>query len=300
MLQSISPISSNTRCPLSWIGFASLCGRYFRDGRCSIDVLRRIRSAFLVSRQFRILVQRTSYLNRRRRTVGIGPSGMLVEDNGILEQPGKAPYYNPVLGAGPARSVFRSHQRPRHQLCAGAQYLGFVLWRRNGSTIHQLHYEDGLQPPSSFGFASQPASCSAFAAQITAQGGILANPIYGGDFPNNDPSTSTDGYGNCDLAIDLGTQDSSNNGLYPNATVWMDGVSGHLLSPIFWQTYPFPAVAIAGQLDAKYAIFLIGSIPRSRGESIFCNRIDSFVSLNQQRTALDSSLSRRSGGQNRE
>jgi hypothetical protein len=39
--------------------------------------------------------------------------------------------------------------------------------------------------------------------------------IYGGDFPQangqDNPSASPNGFGNCDLAIDLGTQDPSNN-----------------------------------------------------------------------------------------
>lgn len=79
--------------------------------------------------------------------------------------------------------------------------------------------------------------------------------LYGGDFTNDDPSTSSDGFGNCDLAIDLGTQDSANNGLFPNATVWL-GTS--YAANTTGKTYSFPAVAIAGQLNGKYAIFLLG------------------------------------------
>ncbi len=72
---------------------------------------------------------------------------------------------------------------------------------------------------------------------------------------NDDPTTSTNGFGKCDLAIDLGTQDPANNGLYPNATVWMG--SDYPASKTN-KEYSFPAVAIAGQLNGKYAVFLIG------------------------------------------
>jgi hypothetical protein len=105
---------------------------------------------------------------------------------------------------------------------------------------------------ASFGFSSVPADCSA----VTASTATL---IYGGDFPNNDPSgaavQSAGGFGNCDFAIDLGAQDSTNNGLYPAAAVWVGAsFSGNTTGA----SYSFPAVAIAGQLGGKNAIFLLG------------------------------------------
>ena len=84
--------------------------------------------------------------------------------------------------------------------------------------------------------------------------------IYGGDFPGNNPGSpgiqSNGGYPTvCDLAIDLGAQDPNNNGFYPAATVYMGAFyAGNGLGT----NYYFPAVAIAGQLDGKYAIFLLG------------------------------------------
>ena len=83
--------------------------------------------------------------------------------------------------------------------------------------------------------------------------------IDGGDFPKangqDNPSASPNGFGNCDLAIDLGTQGPSNNGSYPQATVWM-GAS--YAANTTGKTYSFPAVAIAGQLNGKNAIFVLG------------------------------------------
>ena len=89
--------------------------------------------------------------------------------------------------------------------------------------------------------------------------------LYGGDFESNKPTASTTGYGNCDFAIDLGAQDTATNGLYPAATVYVgSGFGTNTTANTFGgtnttgKTYSFPAVAIAGQLNGKYAIFLIG------------------------------------------
>ena len=61
--------------------------------------------------------------------------------------------------------------------------------------------------------------------------------------------------GYCDLAIDLGTQAS--NGLYLGAKVLI-GSKFSANPTVGKSTYSFPAVAIAGQLSGKYAVFLIG------------------------------------------
>ena len=79
--------------------------------------------------------------------------------------------------------------------------------------------------------------------------------IYGGDFTKDNPSASSNGFGNCDLAIDLGSQDPSNNGRFPKATVW---IGASYAANTTGKTYSFQAVAIAGQLNGKYAIFLLG------------------------------------------
>jgi hypothetical protein len=108
---------------------------------------------------------------------------------------------------------------------------------------------------TSFGFASLPSGCNNAAFGVPATD---TNVLFGGDFPNNDPSTSSNGYGNCNVAIDLGTQDSANNGLYPNATVYMQGGASGFSANTTGGMNKFSAVAIAGQLNGKYALFLIG------------------------------------------
>jgi hypothetical protein len=161
-----------------------------------------------------------------------GPTGLLGEHNGAGDDPastlsGTSPalYYNNVLGAGTGTvGLPKSSSALNSGALLSAQYL------------------------ASFSFSSVLSSCAAVAAST----GTL---IYGGDFTNDDPSTSASGFGNCDLAIDVGTQDPSNNGLFPKATVWLGASCAANATS---KAYSFPAVAIAGQLNGKYAIFLLG------------------------------------------
>jgi hypothetical protein len=53
----------------------------------------------------------------------------------------------------------------------------------------------------------------------------------------------------------LGTQNSSSNGLYSQATVW---IGANYAANHTGKTYSVPAVTIAGQFSGKYAIFFIG------------------------------------------
>jgi len=181
-------------------------------------------------------------------TIGIGSTGLLVEDNGVISTGTSAGQYKDVLGAGtgavglpkPSSAVDVSAVR-------STQYLGFVRGAGiySPSSVGATGWSSHL---ASFGFSTAPSSCASVATSTSTL-------LYGGDFTNDDPSTSSNGFGNCDLAIDLGTQDSTNNGLFPNATVWL-GTS--YAANTTGKTYSFPAVAIAGQLNGKYAIFLIG------------------------------------------
>ena len=58
-----------------------------------------------------------------------------------------------------------------------------------------------------------------------------------------------------DIGIDLGQQSSSQAGLFPNATIYL---SQEFTGNTTAGTYSFPATAIAGQLNGKYAVFVIG------------------------------------------
>jgi hypothetical protein len=179
-------------------------------------------------------------------TVGINSTGLLVEDSGVLTSGTNAGTYENVLGAGTgAIGLPKSSSALDVSALRSAQYLGFV----RGAGVYSAGNITGWSSHLvSFGFSTTPSSCASVATSTSTL-------LYGGDFTNDDPSTSSDGFGNCDLAIDLGTQDSANNGLFPNATVWLGAnYAGNTTS----NTYSFSAVAIAGKLNGKYALFLLG------------------------------------------
>jgi hypothetical protein len=177
--------------------------------------------------------------------IGIGPTGLLVENNG-----GSA---DNLLGAGTgAIGVPQPASALTTSSVVGAQYLGFVY----GSGVSSNSASGWSSTLASFGFAAQPSTCTSVAPGT-------ATLIYGGDFPSNDPASSAvqanGGYGNCNLAIDLGTQSSTSNGLYPHATVTI-GSGFSAGTSIALDTFPvsFPAVAVVGQLAGKYVILLVG------------------------------------------
>jgi len=182
-------------------------------------------------------------------TIGIGPTGLMVEHNGAgdpstgtLPNTSPALEYNNVLGAGTGAIGL---PKPSSALDTGAllgtKYLGFVY----GAGV-----SDGnpSAPPTgwsshlvSFGLPATTSGCPSVGSGTT---------IYGGDFPNDDPSTAPGGIGNCDVAIDLGSQDAA--GLFSNATVYFTS------SYAAGKANSFPAVAIAGKLGNNYTIFLLG------------------------------------------
>jgi hypothetical protein len=189
-------------------------------------------------------------------TIAIGPGsgGLLVEDNGsnaTSPLPNTTPPlgYNNVLGAGTGAVGLPQPTSPVSTSdVVGAQYLGFIY----GAGV----FTNADDPPAgwtshlaSFGFSTVPLSCPS----VDASDGTL---IYGGDFPQYDGEDNPSASPNSDLAIDLGPQSSTTNGLYPSATVCVGG--GYVANDASGETYSFPAVAIAGQLNGKYAIFVLG------------------------------------------
>jgi hypothetical protein len=199
--------------------------------------------------------QGTALSGPPQASIAIGPTGLLVEHNGGGDATATVPGTNPALkydntlGAGTgAVGLPKPSSALDTSTLISAQYLGFVY----GAGIYSSNSSTGPSGWSShlasFGFSSTPSSCAAVAANTSTL-------IYGGDFTNDDPSTSASGFGNCDLAIDFGTQDPANNGRFPNATVWL-GAS--YAANTTGKTYSFPAIAIAGQLNGKNAIFVLG------------------------------------------
>jgi len=207
-------------------------------------------------------------------TVGIGPSGMLVENNGSGNEAstpagsGLTSPFQPFLGAGSGAMGLPKPSSPVVLSdLAGAQYLGFIY---NSGSVASTNGTGWTSTLGSFGGfpASLPASCAA----VTDATGTQSNPIFGGDFPDNDATMTGDAgvatFGNCDVSIYLNAQDPNNNGLFPNASVTLGpNFSGNGTGNFSNSTgaVTFPAVAIAGQLGGKFAIFLVSST----GEGIY-------------------------------
>ncbi|WP_158822769.1 hypothetical protein [Granulicella sp. S156] len=191
--------------------------------------------------------------------IGIGSSGLLVENNGaggVMAGTSPPLDYENVLGAGTGAVGL---PKPTSALdtgtLVGAQYLGFIY--EAGANSPAVTWSSNL---ASFGFSSGPSGCP------SVKGNNPSSTIYGGDFPVNlktglsDPGPNNSQnpnypYGNCDFVIDLGAPQDSSNSLYTQAKVWL-GASYPGYSPSI--TYPFSAVAVAGQLGDQYAIFVIG------------------------------------------
>jgi len=195
-------------------------------------------------------------------TIAIAPSGFLVEDNGK----NSSGLYQTALGAGVGAiglPVLTS-ALPTSTLI-GTHYVGFIYSTGSGPLDPMKPNHIAVSPSSlvaSFGYPNQTA-CSTAQTGLPTQTGTI---IYGGEFSNNNPYANA--VGNCDFAVDLGAQSTTTNGLYPNATVWVGTAfprtaSGTGYSPQSNNPDSFSAVAIAGQIQGKYAILLIGYDPTS-------------------------------------
>lgn len=156
-------------------------------------------------------------------TMGFGPSGFFLEDNGSAQATPVGVVPSNAVGAGVgAIGAIQPSSALDTTSVVGATYLGFYYEPgiRGGAPVTQL---------ASFG-------CTGSTCPVPSS----PTAIIGGVFPNDDP-TQPPGE---DVTIDLGAQDANNNGLYPLATVTVSGVS-------------FPAAAVVGSLENKFAVFLI-------------------------------------------
>ncbi|AXC09540.1 hypothetical protein ACPOL_0155 [Acidisarcina polymorpha] len=177
--------------------------------------------------------------------VWVGPSGFFAADQ-------SDPVQVPSSGASVAGMAEPASPLSTSAVAAG-QYLGFLY-----------------QAPISA--SSGSAATTAFTApvgfgQVVPSSG---STITGGIFPNDDVT----GTPNSDTQITLGTQDSTVNGLYASVSITvldpaqncanfpgspigfpLSGVSSSV-NALGYVTCTFPGVAIAGNPDGKYAIFV--------------------------------------------
>jgi hypothetical protein len=159
-----------------------------------------------------------------------------------------------------------------------AQYNGFIFSPSN--PLKQSNGYDITVLASAFGNdTSSSQSCSTLQTSLAAnngQGGTVPvlpspNSIYGGEFLStttagtvNDP-TGALGSENCDVVIDLGTQDPNNNGLFPNATIFIGSNFPPYSVSNPWScnggvcAVSFPAAAIVGQVQGQFVIFVRAS-----------------------------------------
>lgn len=158
-----------------------------------------------------------------------------------------------------------------------AQYNGFIFSPQNRA---KQSYDITVLASSFGNHSATSQACSALQASLATnngQGGNVpvlprANSLYGGEFLTmsgsgelvNDP-TGVSGSENCDAVIDLGTQDSSNSGLFPNATVFIGSNFPPFSVSNPWTcggtvcAASFPAAAIVGKVQGKYVILLSAS-----------------------------------------
>jgi hypothetical protein len=163
-------------------------------------------------------------------TVGFGPSGFFLEDNGSAQATPVGVMPSNALGAGVgAIGVIQPPSPLSTSDVVGATYLGF-------------YYEPGIQGGGAVAqlasFGCSGPSCPTPPSSTAIVGGVFPNT--GGSSPVDEPALPPSE----DVIVDLGAQDPNNNGLYPSATVTISGVS-------------FPAAVVVGNLEQKYAIFLI-------------------------------------------
>jgi hypothetical protein len=161
----------------------------------------------------------------------------------------------------------------------GAQYNGFMYAPQNSAPVSY----DITVLASAFGDdTANSQSCSLLESSIAANHGQgaqtvaalpSANSLFGGEFLTsagggdvNDP-TGAQGSENCDVVIDLGPQDSANNGLFPSATVFIGANYPPFGATSPWHCFgtqltcavSFPAAAVVGQVQGQYVIFLVTS-----------------------------------------
>ena len=176
---------------------------------------------------------------KTQSSIWIGPSGFFAADQSDPTQ--TSPTGASAAGmAEPASPLSTS-------ALAGAQYLGFL-------------YE-----PPAFAYLANPVT-PAFTAPVSfGQVAASGSTMTGGIFPNDDVT----GPPNSDIEINLGKEDGTLNGLYTSVKITVLDPAQNCanftdyaipatigINPQGYITCTFPGVAIAGNPDGNYAIFV--------------------------------------------
>jgi hypothetical protein len=204
--------------------------------------------------------------------VSMGASGLLVSSFNSLHSGGLGAFGGGtgVIGVAEASASVDV------SAVVGAKYNGFFYAPSNAVAetydITVLASAFGDDTPTS-------QACSALQTSLVANSGqgsgavpVLpsANSLYGGEFLTttsngsiNDP-TAASGSENCDVVIDLGTQDSATNGLFPKATVFIGSNYPPFRAANPWMcgsvcAVSFPAAAVVGKVQGQFVIFVVAS-----------------------------------------
>lgn len=165
-----------------------------------------------------------------QNTVAIGPSGFFVEDQGT----GTSGMVGFIQLSSPVSTTD----------VVNAQYLGFIY---EAGALNL-----GLPEAQTASFGCKPGPSCTPPSSPTA--------LAGGEFPGDDPTQ----FPNIDTTIDLGKQDGSVNGLYESASITLPvpdpgTIPGTKCDPVA-VTCTFPAVAIVGTAENKFALFVLGEV----------------------------------------
>ena len=186
-----------------------------------------------------VLPEKGPYTSSYPLTTSLSPSGLFVMDQGQ-----GAPYQGPnsaaILPGASSLLGLAGVQQPSSPLdtgsIVGGKYLGFEFDA----------VDVGLNRP-----ASNPVSFG----QAAGSGTVMTGGGYANDDVTQTPTTN--------IAIDLGQQDSANNGLYKNVKVTVpdtfNGCAGQRFGGTDAQGNPtciFPGVAVAGSVGGKFVLFL--------------------------------------------
>lgn len=203
--------------------------------------------------------------NSNQELISMGNSGLLVSSsNHVVAGAGAFGGGEGVIGVRPSSAPVDT------SALAAAQFNGLIF--SPGNTVQQPGYDITVLA-SSFGNhnATSPA-CSNLQASVAANIPFLpsVSSLYGGEFRStsganevNDP-TGASGSENCDVAIDLGPQDSQTNGLFHYVTVFIGSNFPPFSDSNLWRcggpcAVSFPAAAVVGQIQGKYVVFVSAS-----------------------------------------
>jgi len=217
----------------------------------------------------------------------ISPGGLLVDSAPLGNPNGGALGQNNnssgAIGvAMPASSVDVS-------AVVGAKYSGFLYAPQldAGGTFrlttdgdgNPLIYDAAVLASAYGDNAGNSPACMVLQNSVAANlvsagnGGTIAAPpsssttLFGGEFKNSDPSGASGMTERCDVAIDLGQQDSQSNGLFPNATIFIGenyppATDTSVISmPCMGSSglpcaFAFPAAAIVGKVNGQFVVFV--------------------------------------------